>query len=100
MTCHYFSYCKNVFDVRRELDCDRYHKVNAESYERHKTVEFRQHQGSTDFDKIKNWVSFCIKLVEWSKNNRLEESVSTIDEIPFLNNTEKRFFKKRAEILR
>lgn len=97
---HDFSDCTTIEDVRCELRYSRYHKVNAESYDRHNTVEFRQHQGSTDFTKIKNWVNFCIKLVEWSKDNRLTEPVRSIDEIPFLNKTEKRFFNKRAEALR
>lgn len=100
LTDHDFSYCTTVEEVKRELNYSRYHKVNAESYDRHKTVEFRQHQGSTDFAKIKNWVSFCIKLVEWSKENRLTEKVNSIDDIPFINKAEKKFFAKRAEALR
>ena len=82
------------------MNGDRYFKVNACSYSRHKTIEFRQHQGSTDFTKIKNWVNFCAKLVAWSKKNRLENEVTSIDEIPFLTKTEKNFFKSRAEVLR
>ena len=97
---HDLASCVGISDVRKELRYDRYHKLNAESYERHKTIEFRQHQGSTDFTKIKNWVNFCIKLVEWSKDNRLTEPVRSIDEIPFLSKTEKRFFNKRADVLR
>lgn len=97
---HDFSNCVEIRDVQRELGYCRYHKVNAESYHRHKTVEFRQHQGSTDFAKIKNWVSFCIKLVEWSKENCLRSEVTNIDDIPFINKAEKKFFAKRAEALR
>lgn len=76
--------------------CSRYHKVNAESFSRHKTIEFRQHAGTTNFDKIINWVNFCGKLVIWSKKNRLTAPVASIDEIPFLSNEEKSFFKTRA----
>lgn len=82
--------------VRRVLE-SRYHKVNAESYGRHKTIEFRQHSGTTNYEKIINWVNFCGKLVIWSKKNRLTAPVASIDEIPFLNNEEKAFFKARAE---
>lgn len=82
-----------------EMGCDRYHKVNPCSYQRHQTIEFRQHQGSTDFKKISNWVKFCAKLVEWSKEHRLESPVSSIDEIAFLNKAEKSFFKNRASQL-
>lgn len=78
---------------------DRYFKVNPESYCRHKTIEFRQHQGSTDFVKISNWVNFCLKLVAWSMDNVLTDELTEIDEIPFLTKKEKTFFKNRAEAL-
>lgn len=81
------------------LDGDRYFKVNPCSYSRHKTIEFRQHQGSTDFEKISNWVTFCTKLVAWSKKNRLTHDIASIDEIPFLTAKEKTFFKNRAAAL-
>lgn len=94
-----FSQCQNKTDICYVMDFNRYYKVNACSYERHGTIEFRQHQGSTDFEKISNWVNFCAKLVAWSKKNRIKDEVSTIDEIPFLTNKEKSFFKSRAEAL-
>ena len=94
-----FSFCANKNDVYDAMGGDRYYKVNACSYLRHKTIEFRQHQGSTDFEKISNWVNFCAKLVAWSKRNRLECEVASIDEIPFLTAKEKSFFKQRAEML-
>lgn len=84
---------RNLLNI---MNGDRYHKVNPCSYHRHQTIEFRQHQGSTDFKKISNWVKFCAKLVEWSKTNRLENPISSIEEIAFLNKTEKSFFKNRA----
>lgn len=92
---HNFDNCYCVGDVKRELS-NRYHKVNAESWARHKTIEFRQHQGSTDFEKIKMWATFCIKLVAWSADNRLTEIVGSIQDIPFLSDSEKAFFKRRA----
>lgn len=82
-------------DIQHELHYDRYYKVNPMSYDRHKTIEFRQHQGTTDYKKISNWVSFCGKLVEWSKKNRFEADVTDIDDIPFLTAGEKKFFKNR-----
>lgn len=85
----------SVRTVQAELG-SRYHKVNADSYNRHKTIEFRQHAGTTNYDKIINWVSFCGKLVNWSKKNRLTAPITSIDDIPFLNSAEKSFFKARA----
>lgn len=96
-----FSYCHSNGDVRRELLHDRYYKVNAESYLRHKTIEFRQHQGSTNFEKISMWVKFCAKLVGWSRNNVFTSEVASINDIPFLNNEEKAFFEgRKAELAR
>lgn len=91
--------CESMDDVRTVLNNDRYHKVNPMAYGRHRTIEFRQHQGSTDYKKIINWVMFCGKLVEWSKKNRLTATVTSVDEIPFLTAAEKKFFKKRIEEL-
>lgn len=93
-----FNRCFNRADVLGTLG-GRYFKVNPESYDRHKTIEFRQHQGSTDFVKISNWVNFCAKLVAWSKKNRLHEDITSIDDIPFLTKKEKTFFKNRAVAL-
>lgn len=91
--------CHSIEDVRTVLHRDRYHKINPMSYDRHKTIEFRQHQGSTDYRKISHWVSFCGKLVKWSKKNRLIADITSIDEIPFLTASEKRFFKQRVNEL-
>ena len=94
-----FSWCTTKSDICDEMNANRYFKVNACSYSRHNTIEFRQHQGSTDFEKISNWVNFCAKLVAWSKKNVLSSEVTSIDEIPFLTAKEKSFFKSRAEVL-
>lgn len=93
--------CSSVSSVQQALGGCRYHKVNPMSYDRHKTIEFRQHQGTTDFNKIMNWASFCGKLVVWSKTNRLDADITSIKEIPFLTTSEKAFFKGRiAELNR
>ena len=94
-----FDLCMTKHDVFSVMNGNRYFKVNACSYSRHNTIEFRQHQGSTDFEKISNWVNFCAKLVAWSKKNVLSSEVTSIDEIPFLTAKEKSFFKSRAEVL-
>jgi hypothetical protein len=41
---------------------DRYKTINLRS--RAPTVEFRQHQGSTDAHKIEMWTRFCIRAME------------------------------------
>lgn len=94
--------CSTISEIEAVLGRDdscshpRYHKVNPCAYSRHRTIEFRQHGGSTNYAKISAWVNFCIKLVEWSMTNVLTADVTLIDTIPFLNDKEKAFFKKRA----
>lgn len=88
------SGCRTQRDLERVIGT-RYCKVNPMAYLRHRTVEFRQHQGTTDFEKISMWVSFCTKLVAWSMDNVLEREVTEIGDVPFLNAAEKRFFAGR-----
>ena len=90
-----FENCNTVSDVQSVCSHDRYFKVNSMAWNRHHTIEFRQHQGTTNYEKISNWVKFCAKLVGWSKNNRLTNRIELIDDIPFLTDTEKAYFKAR-----
>lgn len=94
---HDFSACRTKADVASALNFDRYHKVNAESYSRHRTIEFRQHQGTTNYEKISRWVMFLAKLVEYSYKNELPGMVQTIESIPFLTDEEKSYFISRRE---
>ncbi len=89
------SDCHTQDDIYNAFGGDRYYKVNCCAWIRHRTIEFRQHQGSTDFNKISKWVNFCAKLVVWSRENRMTEPVESIDDIAFLTNEEKSFFKRR-----
>lgn len=41
----------------------RYFKLNLEAYNRHKTVEFRQHSGTTDATKVRRWTVLCLRMV-------------------------------------
>jgi hypothetical protein len=45
---------------------DRYRTVNLAAYARHGTIEFRQHSGTANPDKVANWVQFCLYFVERS----------------------------------
>ena len=98
LTDHDFTHCTTKRDVQAALGFDRYHRVNAESYSRHQTVEFRQHSGTVDFTKIENWVKFLGKLVEYSYKHECPVC-HTIEEIPFLTDTEKQFFISRRTAL-
>ncbi len=87
---------QSVADVYDAFHGDRYYKINVCSWHRHSTIEFRQHSGSTNYEKIRMWALFCLKLTAWSADNRLTADITTIDAIPFLTAAEKRFFKQRA----
>ena len=86
--------------IESVFHCDRYYKINATAWSRHHTIEFRQHQGTTDYNKISNWARFCIKLVHWSETHRLTAHVTNIDDIEFLTDAEKTYFKNRQNALR
>ena len=45
----------------------RFCKVNLASLSRYNTIEFRQHAGTTDFNKVSNWVMFLQHFVEQSR---------------------------------
>lgn len=58
----------------------RYEAVNYKAYERHRTIEFRQHQGTINFAKIRRWVLFLQSLVEWSESHTLDVDVMRRDD--------------------
>ena len=73
----------------------RYSKVNLESFTRHNTIEFRQHGGTTNFEKIEKWINFLAAFLTWTINHEDLLTATTIDELPFLNAEQKRFFNGR-----
>lgn len=83
------QYCRSlrVADLDRKLDQastlrdiersvtggSRYFKLNSQSFWRHKTIEFRQHSGTIEFEKIANWIEFCARFVEFAKRGHSVE---------------------------
>jgi len=80
--CSVSRWCGEMAPVKREVErakmmptirrrdlamAPRYHKVNLQSLTTHGTVEFRQHQGSTDYTKISNWIRFLMGFVDASR---------------------------------
>lgn len=59
----------------------RHHKVNICAYNKYRTVEFRQHEGTFDFEKIKNWIIFSQQLVNRAKDTVVMEGVATWDSL-------------------
>jgi len=59
-------------DLERAVTgASRYFKINVQAYWRHRTVEFRQHSGSIEFEKISNWLHFLARMIEFSKTQRV-----------------------------
>lgn len=108
------GFCKSLRQVAERLrgrDCDtiqdmqlygfdnnRYFKVNAMAYNSHKTIEFRQHNGTTNFEKIRNWVEFLSCFLQYSLSSEEPLTATTIDDLPFLTNRLKTFYKNRKEV--
>jgi stress-induced morphogen len=58
---------------------DRYYKLNLTAYDRHQMVEFRQHSGTVEADKIEHWVRLLNAFVEKSRVSRPRPRTVTRD---------------------
>lgn len=58
---------------------DRYRSLNVAAFPRYGTVEVRQHQGTTNFDKIAAWVTFGQAFIAWAKSDAPVDSELTTD---------------------
>ena len=57
----------NTIEANARQQMRRACKVNvAYAYSRHKTIEFRHHSGTTDYNKIANWIEFLQYFVAQS----------------------------------
>jgi len=49
------------------LVSSRYFKLNVHAFVRHGTLEFRQHAGTMNINKMVNWIIFAVNFVETSR---------------------------------
>ena len=89
---------RNIGDLRAAFHHNRYHKVNLEAYARHRTVEFRQHGGSTNFTKMSAWIHFLAKMITFAKQGQVNVG-TTLQQIPFLTESEKLYLNIRTKKL-
>lgn len=61
--------CTTIEQVA-QLFGDRYVKLNFQAYFRHRTIEFRLHQGTLNAEKIEKWLRLLNFFVESAKNAR------------------------------
>lgn len=88
--------CTSLTQIENIFGRSRYFKINPMSYSRHKTIEFRQHSGTIEFDKISNWIKFLNNLVTTSKTRLFENpTLETLSD--FNNETITNFFKSRTQ---
>lgn len=75
------AYIRNMSSARNASGLaavfyNRYQKVNYQALTRQNTVEFRQHSGTCNAEKIVNWIVFLLGFVETSRLGNLEASNS------------------------
>ena len=61
----------------QDLNHGKFYAINLDTWRRG-TIEFRQHGGTIDADKIINWVKFLLNLIDHTIENRVENGTRTI----------------------
>lgn len=56
----------------RHGNAPRYFKLNLAAYNKYRTVEFRQHSGTLDSAKARNWTVLCLRMVDAAKGTLAE----------------------------
>lgn len=92
----------------------RYVKVNFQSYVKYGTIEFRQHSGTTEFDKMYNWILLTQQIVDMAatpvqktykeENDNLQSMRNILRLIPAKGATEEiaemfKWYRNRAKQL-
>lgn len=78
----------------------RYFAVNYEAYLDHGSIEFRQHQGSTDIEKIEQWLRFTGRLMSAAyRGKHINANVSLWDLLE-MTDAEIRFWEHRIATFR
>lgn len=80
------TYCRRVdtkdFDLAKKGT--KYFGINAESFNRHKTIEIRIHSGTIQSRKISNWVKLLLQIV--NRKEMVKKASSSLKE--FINKYE------------
>jgi len=74
--------CNDVQELNQLVSSieHKYTSVNLVPYARLGTIEFRQHQGTTDADKIIKWCELLNNFILHSAENRLEQGTASTTE--------------------
>lgn len=82
---------RTISEMSSAFSGSRYFKLNIQSFQRHGTIEFRQHSGTTQFSKVKNWILICARLLEYAKQNGVTNDLNH-----FLNESLQDYIADRA----
>ncbi len=78
-------YCRSLTSYpSTRFPSDRYVKVNACAYSKYGTLEFRQHQGTINYQKIANWIKLTQRIMEVTHDkvkrySSLEQMIHALD---------------------
>lgn len=88
--------CADVSHTTNHYVRSRYHAVNLTAYYQRKTIEFRQHGGTVEFEKISRWIMDKMELITWCRSNRLTEPVTDVRRAPWMSAGTRLYFTARA----
>ncbi|MCF0235620.1 MAG: amidoligase family protein [Bacteroidaceae bacterium] len=91
---------QSLDELRGIFHNTRYYKLNLEAFDRHHTVEFRQHSGTTNFTKMEHWIRFLNGMINFARQGqRIRTTQSTLDQLPFISDDQKLFYRLRSQKL-
>lgn len=77
------SYCKKNKTAKLKLSefdsQERYSAINTVSYNKHRTIEIRLHEGATKFKDIYNWTKFLVDTVNQSA--KIKDSIDSVQKL-------------------
>lgn len=77
---------------------DRYAKLNLKALTRHGTVEFRQHQGTRNTEKVSHWVDLVVRMVDLARCGG-SQGFGSIDEQLGLSDEDQAWWQERIREL-
>lgn len=78
---------------------DRYRKVNILPLRTYGSIEFRQHSGTTDFEKIKNWILLMSDFCDASQTQSSNISSVTSIDFHYRRTGQQRAYAEMRELL-
>lgn len=87
-----YSYPVRGTDWKRR---ERYHGVNAQAYDDHRTLELRMHSGTTNSDKINNWIKLLVSICNAPAINKAATTVEEFQQLARIDDKVIEYVKKR-----